>query len=110
MAPKMQSQLIEAMCHIEPSTRHIFDPFVGSGTIMTEAMMEGLDFTGQDINPLAILICRVKCKMAPIVRLSLTLREKSGKIEETLVISPTDWISHTSQYVTHIIVDFCFSF
>ncbi len=60
MVPQMQGQLIEAVKKVLPSTEHIFDPFVGSGTTMTEAMMQGFDFTGQDINPLAILICRAK--------------------------------------------------
>lgn len=60
MVPQMQGQLIEAVREVIPSIRHISDPFVGSGTTMTEAMMQGLDFTGQDINPLAILICRAK--------------------------------------------------
>src|SRR5437868_3043268 len=58
MVPKMQGQLIEAVREVAPDIRHIFDPFVGSGTTMTEAMLQGCDFTGQDINPLAILICR----------------------------------------------------
>jgi len=60
MVPKMQGQLIRAVKEVEPSIRRIFDPFVGSGTTMTEAMMQGFDFLGQDINPLAILICRAK--------------------------------------------------
>jgi PIN domain nuclease of toxin-antitoxin system len=60
MVPKMQGQLIEAVRKTIPGVKHIFDPFVGSGTTMTEAMMQGLDFTGQDINPLAVLICRAK--------------------------------------------------
>src|SRR5216684_7762873 len=60
MVPQMQGQLIEAVKEVELGVRHIFDPFVGSGTTMTEAMIQGLDFTGQDINPLAILICRAK--------------------------------------------------
>lgn len=33
------------------------DPFMGSGTILYEAMSRGLDFVGQDINPLSALIC-----------------------------------------------------
>lgn len=38
----------------------VFDPFVGSGTTITAAMRLGLDVVGWDVNPLAILICRVK--------------------------------------------------
>lgn len=60
MVPKMQGKLIEAVKETIPGTKHVFDPFVGSGTTMTEAMMLGLDFTGQDINPLAVLLCRAK--------------------------------------------------
>lgn len=60
MVPQMQSHLIQAVKEAKPTTMSIFDPFVGSGTTMTEAMMQGLDFTGYDINPLAILICRAK--------------------------------------------------
>jgi hypothetical protein len=60
MVPKMQGQLIADVKRVVSHIEHIFDPFVGSGTTMTEAMMQGLSFTGQDINPLAILICRAK--------------------------------------------------
>ncbi len=60
MVPRMQGQLIRAVKEVEPGIKSIFDPFVGSGTTMTEAMMQGFDFVGQDINPLAILICRAK--------------------------------------------------
>jgi hypothetical protein len=38
----------------------VFDPFVGSGTIVGVGMALGRDVVGWDINPLAILICRVK--------------------------------------------------
>lgn len=38
----------------------IADPFVGAGSSMNEALARGVDFVGQDINPLAILLCRVQ--------------------------------------------------
>lgn len=60
MVPQMQGGLIRAVLKAVPSTKKLFDPFVGSGTVMTEAMLHGLDFTGQDINPLAVLISRAK--------------------------------------------------
>nr|WP_256125050.1 site-specific DNA-methyltransferase [Photorhabdus luminescens] len=40
--------------------KRVLDPFVGSGTTLGEAMCRGLDFSGIDINPLAILACEVK--------------------------------------------------
>lgn len=60
MVPQMQGELIRAVLRAAPHVKRVFDPFVGSGTVMTEAMLQGLDFTGQDINPLAVLISRAK--------------------------------------------------
>ena len=61
MAPSQLRQLFEYLDG-RNSTRQstIFDPFVGSGTSMTESMRLGHSFVGVDINPLAILICNAK--------------------------------------------------
>lgn len=61
MVPQLQRELIATIIKVKPSIEHIFDPYVGSGTILSEAIGQGLDFTGVDINPLAILSCRAKC-------------------------------------------------
>lgn len=45
---------------VHPEIDSVGDPFAGSGTILTESMLKGFAFTGTDINPLAILLCRVK--------------------------------------------------
>ena len=55
MVPQMQSEIIDIFVRNFPEIETIYDPFVGSGTVMTEAMLHGLSFAGQDINPLAIL-------------------------------------------------------
>ena len=60
MVPQMVGDLLTAITAKNTSYRHVYDPFSGSGTSLTEAMMRGLDFTGQDINPLAILLCQAK--------------------------------------------------
>lgn len=60
MVPGLQQELIRLVCELQPSVRRILDPFVGSGTTMTSSMLLGLDFTGQDINPLAVLVSRAK--------------------------------------------------
>jgi len=59
MVPLMQRDILELL-RGEFTTPRVWDPFVGSGTTLAEAMGFGLDFIGRDINPLAILICRVK--------------------------------------------------
>lgn len=60
MVPSMQGELIGAVLKASPNIKSIFDPFAGSGTTLTEAMLNGLDYTGYDINPLAVLVCRAK--------------------------------------------------
>jgi len=60
MVPQMQAKLISIIRQAAPWIRSIYDPYMGSGTIMTESMLQGLDFKGDDINPLAVLICQVK--------------------------------------------------
>lgn len=60
MVPQMQREIINIFKEHFPEINSIYDPFVGSGTVLTEAMIRGLNFYGQDINPLAILACNVK--------------------------------------------------
>jgi site-specific DNA-adenine methylase len=60
MVPRMQEQLINTIVDVVPHTNRLFEPFVGAGTVMLGAMQNCLDFTGQDINPLAILLCQAK--------------------------------------------------
>jgi hypothetical protein len=60
MVPQMQGELIRAVSAARPGITSAFDPFVGSGTTLTESMLHGLRFTGWDVNPLAVLLCLVK--------------------------------------------------
>jgi hypothetical protein len=59
MVPEMQHDILQVLSAEFDSPR-VWDGFVGSGTTLAESMNLGLDFVGRDINPLAILICRVK--------------------------------------------------
>jgi hypothetical protein len=60
MVPEMLGELIRTVTETDPNINTVFDPFVGSGTVLTETMLLGRDFVGQDINPLAILLCKAK--------------------------------------------------
>lgn len=60
MVPQMQRELIRAVAEVKPGLSSAFDPYVGSGTTLTESMLQGLRFTGWDINPLAALLCTAK--------------------------------------------------
>jgi hypothetical protein len=60
MVPRMQGDIIDAVLEATSGHQHIIDPFVGSGTTLTESLLRGVTFTGVDINPLAALVCEAK--------------------------------------------------
>jgi hypothetical protein len=60
MVPEVQRRLISTICQINPKITSLYDPFVGSGTALVAGMLNGLECIGQDINPLAVLLSRVK--------------------------------------------------
>jgi len=60
MVPQMQGEIMDILLQTMASGATVFDPFVGSGTVLTEAMRCGTNFVGFDINPLAVLASKVK--------------------------------------------------
>ena len=60
MIPSLQSAIFDAVRPALPVSAAVLDPFVGSGTTLTEARSRSLGFTGIDVNPLAVLISSVK--------------------------------------------------
>lgn len=60
MVPQMVRKILNEFTHIDSNVKYIHDPFLGSGTVLTEAMLQGLEFVGRDINPLSILLSKVK--------------------------------------------------
>lgn len=60
MVPQMQGDILDTILTADPTIETIWDPFVGAGTTLTEAMIRGRDFVGFDINPLSVLTCEAK--------------------------------------------------
>jgi len=60
MVPEVQRRLVEAIKSVDTTIKSLYDPFVGSGTALVAGMLNGLRCVGQDINPLAVLLARVK--------------------------------------------------
>ncbi|TIT67481.1 MAG: hypothetical protein E5W90_06120 [Mesorhizobium sp.] len=60
MVPKVQRRLLGAVLDVRPGITSIYDPFVGSGTSLVSGMHYGLNAYGNDINPLAVLLSRVR--------------------------------------------------
>jgi len=57
----------------------LFDPFMGSGVAAVESLIAGRNFIGFDINPLACLIARVRCRPLSERELLETLGHIIGK-------------------------------
>ncbi len=60
MLPVVQRKLVELVKLAAPHTKTLLDPFMGSGTALGAGMLNGLDCYGQDINPMSILLSKVK--------------------------------------------------
>ncbi len=60
MVPVVQRRLLGALLEARPDIQSIYDPFLGSGTSLVSGMHFGLKCFGNDINPLAVLISRVR--------------------------------------------------
>lgn len=60
MVCPISRNIIKLVEEIQP-VHAIFDPFAGSGTVLVEGMLSGIEsVAGNDINPLALLLSKVK--------------------------------------------------
>lgn len=60
MVPVVQRSLVEIVKKAQPEASSLIDPYVGAGTNLTAGMHNGLNAYGQDINPLAVLVAKVR--------------------------------------------------
>lgn len=73
--PTMARRAIELFA---PPGGTVLDPFCGSGTVLVEARLAGRAAWGADINPLATLLSRLKCRGASRDDLDKLLRSARG--------------------------------
>lgn len=59
MIPKLPELFIDAV-QSATQVNSLYDPFMGSGTTLVEGLRHNIDSTGVDLNPLAVLMSRVK--------------------------------------------------
>jgi len=62
MVPRLQREILNAIIKIKGRPQIICDPFMGSGTVLAQAMLAGCHFAGQDLNPLSLLLCQVRAE------------------------------------------------
>ena len=61
--------------------KRLLDPFCGGGAVLVESMLAGIPCAGLDINPLAVLISKVKTKRIDSRRLQSGLRTIMNSVD-----------------------------
>lgn len=65
MVCPISRNIIRIVRELQP-VQALFDPFVGSGTVLVEGMLSGIEtVAGNDINPLALMLTKVKTTPIP---------------------------------------------
>lgn len=96
MIPQIARKLIE---DYRPSGRFqlVFDPYMGSGTTLVEAKINGVRSIGTDINPLARLIAEAKITTYDIEAIESRLNELNELIDNYTPTSNLDF-NHITNY------------
>src|SRR5690606_14681504 len=61
MIPPIPETILKIMTSLQPNIKNLLDPFMGSGTVLVEGVLAGLNVWGIDLNPLACLLAKAKC-------------------------------------------------
>lgn len=61
MIPPIPETILRIMKTYQPGIKNLLDPFMGSGTVLLEGIMAGMNVWGVDLNPLACLLAKAKC-------------------------------------------------
>lgn len=87
MVCPISRNIIKMVRDIQP-VKSIFDPFAGSGTVLVEGMLSGMDVvTGNDINPLALLLCKAKTTRLDYSKLKVTCESLLESIRNRLSLN-----------------------
>ena len=81
MVPNMQGEIFDILLEHDTSIKNVLDPFMGSGTILVEGLLRGLDVCGIDINPLSYLAVTVKTEKYNIQMLQKKSKDLIDRIE-----------------------------
>jgi len=101
MVPVVQKKIIEIIKNAAPQIDSMIDPFMGSSTSLIAGMQLGLNCYGQDINPLAILLSKVKTNTIPFTNFELSkenllnaITDDPSSALECLEFNVGKWFKH----------------
>ena len=81
MVCPISRNIIRIVKTIQPVTA-LFDPFAGSGTVLVEGMLSGIDtVAGNDINPLALLLTKAKTTRLDVSALAAEINDLLKRIQ-----------------------------
>jgi hypothetical protein len=99
MVCPISRNIIRLVKDIQP-VNALLDPFAGSGTVLVEGMLSGIDtVAGNDINPLALLLTKVKTtpiQHEPLAKESEDLLNRIAERRNTLIES----LDSVDEYIT----------
>jgi hypothetical protein len=84
MVSEMQATLLREVAESRNECQRTYDPFLGSGATMLQAMRLGLPFAGGDINPLAVMISRVRSGEAAEMDLEKAINAVCERAQDSL--------------------------
>lgn len=85
MVPNMQKEIFNIILSSNDEIKNVLDPFMGSGTVLIEGLLNNLDCIGIDINPLAYLATVVKLNKYSIKSLKIKFLELKKRIGQNQV-------------------------
>jgi len=84
MVCPISRNIIQLVRRIQP-VQALLDPFAGSGTVLVEGMLSGVEtVAGNDINPLALLLCKAKTTRIDPALLNQTCDDLLDRIQKQL--------------------------
>ena len=102
MVPNMQGEIFDLVIKYDPDIHNVLDPFMGSGTILVEGLIRGLNVIGIDINPLSYLTVLTKLQQYQ----EGILREKVGQLIQRIdTLRSLDVVNHNFDGINKWYVD-----
>ncbi len=101
MVCPISRNIIRLVREIQP-IHALLDPFAGSGTVLVEGMVNGIEkVAGNDINPLALLLSKVKTTPIAYEKLNNEITGLLKRIE-SVRIRNSDALDDVDSYITEI--------
>ena len=104
MVPNMQGEIFDILLKYDNSIKNVLDPFMGSGTILVEGLLRGLNVQGVDINPLSYLSTVVKTEKYSLGSLKRKASELINRIDKDTSLDVFDFDNINKWYKKDVII------